>query len=190
MRLPALETTAGEPKRKRRLSVAGRPVPDYRQDLDWLFGHEGTVMDIDFTPDGKFLVSCSSDGTVKVWDVATKTRRPRLHRTRQERVRCAREPRRQIGCIGLGRVGGQQSAATIVIWRRETGEHTSILSAVTSAAITQLRFTSDGKRLVSVSGHQTQQKGEINHLGRGDGQDRSTKSRGLASDQRAGHIAG
>ena len=43
---------------------SAQTAPDYRQDLDWLFGHEAAVTDIDFTPDGKSLVSCSRDGTV------------------------------------------------------------------------------------------------------------------------------
>jgi hypothetical protein len=47
-----------------------------------------------------------------------------------------------------------------VIWRFDTAEILHTLSGHL-AAITQLRITSDSRRLVSVSGHQTQRKGEL-----------------------------
>src|SRR5438876_958554 len=36
-----------------------------------LKGHRGSVMGVSFSPDGKFLASCSRDKTIKVWDAAT-----------------------------------------------------------------------------------------------------------------------
>ena len=34
-------------------------------------GHTGLIHDIKITPDGKYLVSASADGTINVWDIAT-----------------------------------------------------------------------------------------------------------------------
>jgi WD40 repeat protein len=36
-----------------------------------LKGHSGLVHSVSFSPDGKWIVSGSSDGTVKVWDAQT-----------------------------------------------------------------------------------------------------------------------
>ena len=43
-----------------------------------LKGHTGGVISVAYSPDGKTLASCSSDGTVKLWDVATGQERASL----------------------------------------------------------------------------------------------------------------
>ena len=45
-----------------------------------LAGHQGTVNTIDFSPNGESLVSGSSDGTVRIWDVRS-VPQARLHQT-------------------------------------------------------------------------------------------------------------
>ena len=43
-------------------------------------GHQGYGIDVAFRPDGRQLVSGGEDGTVRVWDVATRTPVARLRR--------------------------------------------------------------------------------------------------------------
>lgn len=40
-----------------------------RQEVMSLFGHTGSITDLRFTPDGKFLISSSLDGTIRLWGV-------------------------------------------------------------------------------------------------------------------------
>ena len=46
---------------------AAEPNPPSRN----IEGHPRTVLTVNFTPDGKGLVSSSRDKTIKVWDLAT-----------------------------------------------------------------------------------------------------------------------
>lgn len=40
-----------------------------RREIMSLFGHSGSITDLRFTPDGKFLISSSLDGTIRLWGV-------------------------------------------------------------------------------------------------------------------------
>jgi WD40 repeat protein/tRNA A-37 threonylcarbamoyl transferase component Bud32 len=137
----------------------GQTTPDYRQDLDWLFGHQAAVMDLDFTPDGTSLVSCSRDGTVKLWNIAKKQVVRDFSGQGSNAWAVRVSPDGKLVAAGSGAWDGKERGK-VVVWRRDTGKILHTFGGPT-AAITQLRFTSDGKRLVAGSGHQTRRIGEL-----------------------------
>lgn len=49
------------------------------QEVATLQGHEHVVKAVNYTPDGKYLISCSSDGAIKIWDLKKKRVRGALH---------------------------------------------------------------------------------------------------------------
>ncbi len=142
------------------LSSAWQSTPDLRQDLDWLFGHMSYVMDLDFTPDGKFIVTCSADGSVKIFDVSTR--------------KVVRDLTANVGHVSAVRVspdgttiaagsGGyfDRMPGQILIWSRATGEVLKTLEGH-AGPISRLCFSPDGSRIISASGSQgVVEKGEL-----------------------------
>src|SRR5215212_2672565 len=53
-----------------RAQDVGKPAADNAIILE---GHQGSVLSVEFSADGSTLVSGSRDGTIKFWDVATRT---------------------------------------------------------------------------------------------------------------------
>lgn len=51
----------------------------FLQEIAVLQGHEHVIKAINYTPDGKYLVSASSDGAIKIWDLKKKRVRGALH---------------------------------------------------------------------------------------------------------------
>lgn len=60
-----LATTAAQNNTARLLNVSG-------QELVKLEGHQGSVRNVSFNRDGKYIVTASSDGTARVWDISGK----------------------------------------------------------------------------------------------------------------------
>jgi WD40 repeat protein len=63
-------------------AVASPGAPPTLVRLDALLGHPATVIDVAFDPSGKRLATAAADGTVRVWDLAT---RKLLHTVRHGR---------------------------------------------------------------------------------------------------------
>src|SRR4051812_39630422 len=62
------------------LSASPASAADPAGQLRLLEGHQGSVLSLEFSPDGKTLVSGSRDHTIKLWDPAT----GQLQRTLEE----------------------------------------------------------------------------------------------------------
>jgi WD40 repeat protein len=77
--------------------------------LKTLHGHTWTIYSLDFTPDGRTLLSGSADGTARLWDVATGTER-HCYKWHKRWVTCA-----TLSPDGMTAAAGSEDA-TIVVW--------------------------------------------------------------------------
>jgi WD40 repeat protein len=109
-------------------------------------GHAGVIFSVDFSPDGRRLVSADQHGVVKVWDVSTGT--ARLSRERDE-------PAKQLQFMGMvfspdgQRLAAGSNSSAVTIFDATTGEklHTLIHDGRTFG----VAFSADGLRLASAS---------------------------------------
>jgi WD40 repeat protein len=107
-------------------------------------GHQAHVIEVAFSPDGRWAVSGSWDGTVRTWDVPSGSPLRRIAASRQQilAVACSPDGRRLAG-------GGVDNV--IRLWDSQTGEEQRQLRG-SSGFVSALAFSPDGKQLLSAAG--------------------------------------
>ena len=98
-------------------------------------GHQDTVTDVAFSPDGNTLVSAVEAGTIRLWDVNTGEQKHIFTPATGSRARIAFSPAGNALAVTL-------SNRTLYLWNVDTGEHNSITAG---DAETQVVFSSDGR---------------------------------------------
>jgi WD40 repeat protein len=117
----------------------------YRE-IQTLFGHQGIIYAVAYSPDGSRIVSGSYDGTVKVWDANNGQEIKTFSGQGGTILSVAYSPDGR-------RIGSGSTNSTIRIWDVETGAY-HILSGH-SGFVRALAYSPDGQRLVSGSGDKT-----------------------------------
>lgn len=118
-----------------------------------LRGHAGSVMSVTFTPDGTTLASGSTDGTVKLWDVATGHPRMTLlgHADRVNSVSFSPDGK----TLASGSTDG-----TVRLWDCTTGAEQGTIRGHTEA-IVAVAFSPDGEILATSSEKATTRLWEV-----------------------------
>ncbi len=107
-----------------------------------LRGHQGAVYHAGFSPDGRTLVSCGQDGTVRLWDVATGRPICTLPAPgRPDEVNWAEFSPDGRALVSAGDDG------KVRLWNVTTGDILATIPAHEGEAYA--RFTPDGRRVIS-----------------------------------------
>lgn len=110
-------------------------------------GHEGSVVSVAFSPDGKTLASGSSDNTVKLWDVASGGEVRTLSGHTDWARSVAFSPDGRTLASGSG-------DETVKLWDVASGQEVRTLSGYTRD-VWSVAFSPDGRTLASASSDKT-----------------------------------
>ena len=117
------------------------------KELDFLTGPMEGIKSIDFSPDGKIIVSGSKDGTVRLWDTTT-----------GKHLRTLREHLWDVNSVCFSPDGKMIASGsvygTLRLWNATTGKHLKKLRGHT-ASINSVCFSPDGEMILSGSGDGT-----------------------------------
>jgi len=106
-----------------------------------LRGHENAVVSAAFSPDGKRIVSGSSDGDLKVWDAATAAD-----------ILSLRGHEDVVFCVAFSPDGKRMASGSfdrrVKVWDAATGAETLVFRGH-KRAVTSVAFSPDGRRIVS-----------------------------------------
>jgi WD40 repeat protein/serine/threonine protein kinase len=150
----AFTSVALSPEGERLAAGAGRAVCVWDaatgRRLLTLSGHDGPVLRVAYTPDGRQLASASRDRLVKVWDTATGEELLTLHGHTSGVSGLAYSPdgRRLVSTAGGATRGGERIEDGVKIWDARVGQEVLTLHGATGQSPC-LTFAPDGRRLAA-----------------------------------------
>jgi WD40 repeat protein len=107
-----------------------------------LEGHPTAVSSLAFAPDGKTLASCSTEGTVIVWQVATPQKKTILGKNPRGAVSVVFSPKGdKVAC------GGFTEATLVKIWDVASGKEQGTIERRFGPGMLSLAYFPDGKTL-------------------------------------------
>jgi len=115
--------------------------PDALVEVGRFAGHEGGASQVIFSPSGKYGISCGSDKTIRVWDIATQEEKQVLkgHEGMVFGLAVSKDGKLLASC---------DNAKSIRLWSLETFEQVGELTGHTDA-VTDLAFLPDRTHLLS-----------------------------------------
>jgi WD40 repeat protein len=118
-----------------------------------------------YSPDGRSIVAAHGNGSITVWDAATRTVRlaVSLDDRRQINAITFSPDSRTLAAVAGNRLGRYHEPGRILLWETSTGRHISTLTGHTSD-VQSLAFTPDGKTLASGGADRTVRLWDVSRL--------------------------